>query len=215
MVASGLIERPWVNAYKLSFHLLIAFTVYLSLLYTYLYTIKGSFIIQTNTDLHKLFKGFLFFFWLQLFFGGIMSGMRIGVVYPTWPDMNGELIPQVLFNNSLWTVENFKYYDQNELLPAIIQFIHRMLAYIVFTYGIYLSMKMIRREEKLIKNLGYLLITMLTIQVVLGIITVINCIGEIPIFLGVLHQFGALMLLTVVYISYYVLKHSKLEVKIN
>jgi cytochrome c oxidase assembly protein subunit 15 len=74
---------------------------------------------------------------------------------------------------------------------------------------------MIRREEKLIKNLGYLLITMLTIQVVLGIITVINCIGEIPIFLGVLHQFGALMLLTVVYISYYVLKHSKLEVKIN
>ena len=37
MVASGLIERPWVNAYKLSLHLCIAFAVYAMLLWTYLF----------------------------------------------------------------------------------------------------------------------------------------------------------------------------------
>ena len=36
MVASGLVERPWVNAYKLSIHLMIAFSVYISLLWTFL-----------------------------------------------------------------------------------------------------------------------------------------------------------------------------------
>lgn len=36
MVASGLVNRPWVNAYKLSFHLCIALSVYTALLWTYL-----------------------------------------------------------------------------------------------------------------------------------------------------------------------------------
>ena len=35
MVASGLVERPWVNAYKLSIHLIIAFSVYVALLWTF------------------------------------------------------------------------------------------------------------------------------------------------------------------------------------
>ncbi len=35
MVASGLVERPWVNAYKLSIHLMIAFSVYVALLWTF------------------------------------------------------------------------------------------------------------------------------------------------------------------------------------
>ncbi|MBK9735817.1 MAG: COX15/CtaA family protein [Saprospiraceae bacterium] len=35
MVASGLVERPWVNAYKLSLHLIIAFSVYAALLWTF------------------------------------------------------------------------------------------------------------------------------------------------------------------------------------
>ncbi len=215
MVASGLIERPWVNAYKLSFHLLIAFLVYLSLLYAFLFTVKDRLTVDLNLSIIKPFRIFLILLWIQLFFGGVMSGMRIGVVYPSWPDMNGEFIPQVIFNNSLWTVENFNMYDQNELMPALIHFIHRSLAYIVFIYGGYLSMKLIKTKNNLLNKLGILFITMLVIQVVLGILTVINCIGEIPILWGVLHQFGALMLLTIVYVSYYTLSISKLKVKIN
>ena len=39
-------------------------------------------------------------------------------------------------------------------------------------------------------------ITMLGIQITLGIITIINCTGSIPVNWGVLHQAGALLLLT-------------------
>jgi cytochrome c oxidase assembly protein subunit 15 len=33
---------------------------------------------------------------IQVFLGGIMSGMKAGLAYPTWPDMNGEFIPSAL-----------------------------------------------------------------------------------------------------------------------
>jgi cytochrome c oxidase assembly protein subunit 15 len=37
----------------------------------------------------------------------------------------------------------------------------------------------------------------ITLQVLLGIITIINCVGSIPLLWGVLHQAGAIMLLAV------------------
>ena len=132
-----------------------------------------------------------------------MSGMRIGVVYPTWPDMHGELIPNAIFNTKLYTVDNFSNYDQNELLPALVHFVHRTFAYLVFILGTLISWRLIRSGNQLLKTLGYLLIVMLITQVLLGIITVLNSIGEIPILWGVLHQGGALFLLTIVYFCYF------------
>ncbi len=208
MVSSGLIQRPWVNAYKLSLHLCIAFSVYVALLYAYMHTIKDKLRPNLKNKNLSFFKVFLFLFWIQLFLGGIMSGMRIGVVFPTWPDMNGSLIPQIVFNSDAWNVENFNNYDQNELMPALIHLLHRSFAYIVFTIGIYISFRMISTRDKLLVKYGYYLSLMLVLQVVIGILTVINCIGEIPIFWGVIHQAGALALLTVVYLSYYINKQS-------
>ena len=36
---------------------------------------------------------------VQMIFAGLMSGMRAGLYYPTWPNMNGEFIPAVLLNS--------------------------------------------------------------------------------------------------------------------
>lgn len=208
MVASGLIERPWVNAYKLSIHLCIAFSVYTALLYAYMHVNKQVMIPKVKSWFVGSFRVFLVIFWIQLFLGGIMSGMRIGVVYPTWPDMNGSVIPQVLFNSEAWSVSNFNNYDQNELLPALIHILHRTFAYIVFGFGLYLASKMIKTKDVLLRKWGIYLGMMLVLQVVIGIITVISCKGEIPILWGVLHQAGALGLLTVVYVSYYLNRQS-------
>ena len=204
MVASGLIERPWVNAYKLSLHLCIAFSVYTALLFAFMHTNKEVLRSNLRPIGTSLLRWFLVLFWIQLFLGGVMSGMRIGVVYPTWPDMNGEIIPQVVFNNNLWTVESFNNYDQNELLPALIHLLHRSFAYIVFFIGMFISYRLFRTDIVLLKRSGLFLGLMLVMQVILGIITVISCQGEIPILWGVLHQGGALMLLTAVYIMYYI-----------
>jgi len=42
----------------------------------------------------------------------------------------------------------------------------------------------------------YIWIATLSIQVILGILTLVNCIGVIPVGLGVFHQAGALFVLT-------------------
>jgi len=200
MVASGLIERPWVNAYKLSFHLCIAFAVYAYLLWTYFLTsIPDSKLdgIPERNNFRIVGIVFTILLCIQIFFGGIMSGMKAGVIFPTWPDMNGELIPQIVFNISEWNVENFNFYDRNIFMPALIHLIHRTLAYVMFLVGLYYGYKIIK--SKLIpasKTGAYVLIIVLIIQVLLGIITVINCQGSIPVFYGVMHQGVALFLLT-------------------
>jgi len=115
MVASGLIERPWVNAYKLALHLSIAFCVYAALYWTYLKAFHDR-VSGIDPKYFKIMKWFMVLLAIQIFAGGVMSGMKAGVIYPTWPDMNGELIPQVIFNSDEYTVENFNYYDRNSIL---------------------------------------------------------------------------------------------------
>lgn len=200
MVASGLIERPWVNAYKLSFHLCIAFAVYAYLLWIYFLTTIPDNTLDTSIHrsvFRKMGLVFTILLWIQIFFGGIMSGMKAGVIFPTWPDMNGELIPHIIFNSSEWTVENFTYYDRNIFMPALIHFIHRSLAYALSLMGLYYVYKIIKSPLKSVTKSGAkVLISLLIIQVFVGILTVINCQGTIPVFYGVLHQGVALLLLT-------------------
>lgn len=196
MVASGLIERPWVNAYKLSLHLCIAFSVYVSLLWAYFEydnskTAKLLSVRNVSTYL------FLIFLWLQLFFGGVMSGMKAGVYHATWPTISGEYFPQLIFNSEHWTVDNFNKYDSTFFLPTLVQFIHRMTAYALFLLGIYVFYDLIKKGYyHYMKTEVAMFTTMLIIQILLGIITVILCKGEVPILWGVLHQLGALLLLT-------------------
>ncbi len=209
MVASGLIERPWVNAYKLSFHLCIAFSVYVALLYAYFHTKKEDWKVNEVFRNITWFRFFIGLMWLQIFLGGMMSGMRIGVAYPTWPDMNGEYFPSVLSNIELYTWNNFNVYDASDLMPALIQFLHRGVAYLLFCLGAFLCYSIYVNAERKYKKLGMYLFASILLQVVLGIITVMSCIGEIPILWGVLHQGGALVLITVTYMSYLVLKNDK------
>ena len=208
MVASGLIERPWVNAYKLALHLSIAFCVYAALFWTYLKAFHNK-IGSMDIKYLRMMKVFMVLLAIQIFAGGVMSGMKAGVVYPTWPDMNGEFIPQVLFNSAEYTVENFNYYDRNMLLPALVHIIHRTIAYTLFILGLYIGINLIRKSSNgIIRRASWMLVSMLILQVVIGIWTVISCQGMIPVLQGVLHQAGALFLLTTALYLFYILGNS-------
>lgn len=208
MVASGLIERPWVNAYKLALHLSIAFCVYAALFWTYLKAFHNK-IGSMDIKYLRMMKVFMVLLAIQIFAGGVMSGMKAGVVYPTWPDMNGEFIPQVLFNSAEYTVENFNYYDRNMLLPALVHIIHRTIAYTLFILGLYIGINLIRKSNNgIIRRASWMLVSMLILQVVIGIWTVISCQGMIPVLQGVLHQAGALFLLTTALYLFYILGNS-------
>lgn len=206
MVASGLIDRPWVNAYKLSLHLCIAFSVYATLFWAFLEEKFGKYVSFLSIG-HGLSWSFVILLWLQLFFGGVMSGMKAGIYFPTWPSINGEYFPQIIFNTAEWTVENFNRYEQSLLLPSLIQFCHRMLAYSLFLLGAYIFYDTVKRGvyHKL-KGSVLLFGFMLIIQMILGITTVLMCKGEVPVLWGVLHQLGALMLLSATYHLRYQIK---------
>ena len=215
MVASGLVERPWVNAYKLSIHLMIAFSVYVALLWTFL-SIKdlgSGFSNLPGMNLMPLVWLTFVFLIVQIFFGGVMSGMKAAVIYPTWPVMNGVYFPKVIFEASQWNVENFNNYDKNPFMPALIHFLHRNTAYVLFILGNVLSYRLVKfgkiNNIMALKNVGYSLSVTLLLQVVIGIITVISSKGTIPVFWGVLHQAGALVLLTVLVFTIFVIRIKK------
>ena len=208
MVASGLVNRPWVNAYKLTMHLSLALILYSYLFWTTLKVLIPERIKVALPGLKPLANAILVVLALQIVLGGIVSGMKAGLVYPTWPTMGGELVPDVLLAKDMWHVENFVEYDRTVFMPALIQFLHRNVAYlltILICWFVYRG-RGNGRSLSVFQVGQYALLTLLFTQVLLGILTLVNCIGSIPVTLGVLHQAGALLLLSAMLRQRYLLK---------
>ncbi len=205
MVASGLIERPWVNAYKLTWHLslaLIVFAYMAWIVYGYWWPDGRG----RSSISHSMVIYFLVILSIQIMLGGIMSGAKTGLVFPTWPDMNGEILPTVLTDIGEWKWQHLLEYDKNTFFPALIQFLHRGVAYIVFIFAIFLFTKFWRSSIGLDRKSGLALLSFVGLQVVLGIWTVINCKGHIPVALGILHQAVAVFLLALTVWVFYITK---------
>jgi cytochrome c oxidase assembly protein subunit 15 len=208
MVASGLIERPWVNAYKLTMHLSLACILYSYLLWTVFKVFQPEPVGFPHRVLKTWAKVLTVLTAVQIILGGIMSGAKAGLFYPTWPDMNGKWVPDVLLKSEMWNVENLVNYDATLFLPALIQFLHRGTAYLLTIIVLYFVWQLFKTTNStIIRRAGYLLVSVLVTQVVLGILTVVNSIGVIPVGLGVLHQAGAIFLLSaVLFVDYQLLR---------
>jgi cytochrome c oxidase assembly protein subunit 15 len=124
-----------------------------------------------------------------------MSGMKAGLFYPTWPYMNGEFIPSILTSSENWQAEHLKDYDKYGFAPALVQVLHRNLAYIITLLAIWFSYKNYAIASPLGKKNMVIILFILFIQVILGILTVLACKSGIPLTLGVLHQLVAILLL--------------------
>lgn len=200
MVASGLIDRPWVNAYKLTMHLSLAFLCFGYLLWTTLEVWQPQ-KLAFGESLHGTLKkvtvllGALVV--LQIMLGGVVSGSHAALAYPTWPDMNGKLIPEVLTQSENWSTDHLINYDSNTFAPAFYQFFHRSLAYLI---AIGLTAFLIFAYQRVVhgryrKGLIFAAI-ILVLQLSLGILTLLNSKAIIPVGLGVAHQSGGLLLLS-------------------
>lgn len=201
MVASGLIERPLVNAYKLSMHLGIAFITFGILLWTTFWTADVRLPARVSPSVRKLVYWTAGVLVVQILLGGMMSGMKAALFYPTWPDLNGETIPAVLFNGANWTFENFVDYDKHPFMAALVQVLHRSTGYLVAFLITALAWIGFRKNPLGPRWTTALWITLglMFIQVLLGIGTlVLSKGGIIPVSWGVLHQAGALLLLSAV-----------------
>lgn len=208
MVASGLIDRPWVNAYKLSFHLCIAFLTFSFLIWaTYIAHYPEKAVENPFSRFKPYAISLIVLLAIQLFLGGVMSGMRAGLVYPTWPDMNGELIPKIMWNSEMWIVDNFNNYERSAIAPALFHVLHRGMAYILACYVLFYAYRIRKSiDSPIIKRATLLLVGVLLLQVIIGILTVVNCKGTIPLFYGVMHQAVAMVLLATVLWNHFLLK---------
>jgi len=214
MVASGLVDRPWVNAYKLSLHLGIALMTFSFLLWG---TLKGFSLEKLAVDnkvLYRMTKLFLVALILQIFFGAVVSGMRAALYYPSWPDLNGQFLPSVLFDPDSWSWENIADYDKDAFMPALIHVLHRNWGYVVYAFGMYLSYRAFRFPlRRFYYGLNIALIVFLNLQVLLGILTLINSKATIPLFYGIMHQAVAIGILSVTLSMIYMYKRRSYPVK--
>lgn len=184
MVKSGLSDQPHVSHYRLMMHLilavfLIAYIYYTALLvknedYKYTFQVK---------DRWRKWVVFVFILLLaQLIYGALVAGLKAGYIYNTFPKMGNSWLP-VNFANQLSENGLLAFFED----PGIVQFMHRILGFILmFTLGLYWFKF---RHKKLLSF--HLLSGTVVIQVLLGVLTLLLV---VPIWLGVLHQFVAILL---------------------
>ena len=197
MVKSGLIDIPEVSHYRLALHLITAFFLYCYILWiaTNLWLGKDDAVDKTQESKFKYTsanKILLVAVGIQIIYGAFMSGLKAGFRFPTFPLMNGDFIPPYLMDSNPWYINFLN--NKN-----MIQFMHRYLALFIAIYGIYIAMKVFKNISDLhVRNGAIALLAAIFVQITLGAITAISFqSGEIPVFWGVVHQWGALVLLTV------------------
>ncbi|HXH18902.1 MAG TPA: COX15/CtaA family protein [Chitinophagales bacterium] len=209
MVQSGLVDRPWVDAYRLMLHLSLALVTFGYCLWLCLSEFFSQRDFVYNRSLRKFAWALLGLLSFQLVLGGLMSGMRAGLLYPTFPLMNGRIIPQVLLSISNWTPVAFLHYDTNIFAPALIQFTHRLTAYVLTVLVVIFFFRIRKAGANHILQAGGRLLLLVTIaQVALGILTVLHFRGEVPVTLGVLHQAVAIVLLSTMLFVVFLLRKS-------
>jgi cytochrome c oxidase assembly protein subunit 15 len=197
MVASGLNDdtRTWVNAYNLLIHLILASSLFSFLSYViYSYSLK-SHEGTINISFRKSILILLGLFFIQLCLGALMSGMRAGLIFPyPFTILRTDLFVPLVSQIGSLTVADISNYEPNAAIKVLVQIAHRMTAYLILGYCIYLYIK--SKKTPVFRQKFVWFILLILIQMTLGIITVSLCVGKVPVLWGVVHQAFAFVALS-------------------
>ena len=80
---------------------------------------------------------------VQIYLGALVAGLRAGLIYNTWPLIDGALVPDAsrLFFEQPW----WRNFFENALM---VQFNHRMLAYAIFVLAILHAVDVVRTVRR-------------------------------------------------------------------
>ena len=189
MVKSGLVDNPDVSHYRLAAHLTTAFITF-----AYTFWVALDLMFPNKKEIDKKLRNFLRFglglLLLQIIYGAFVAGLDAGFIHNHWPMMNeGKFMHETV------------YIEQNPLYKNFIegksgvQFVHRILAYFV----VIIIFIIWNKTRKLVltnhqKSGVNLLLAMVGVQFLLGVLTIIM---HVPVWLGVAHQVGAFILLSI------------------
>ncbi|MBV2145131.1 COX15/CtaA family protein [Wolbachia endosymbiont of Listronotus oregonensis] len=174
MVKSGLVTEPHVSHYRLALHLLLALIVFALLSYQFFdYQIRPKQTkLKISSDTIYYTGMILALIVIQIIFGAFVAGLNAGLIYNTFPLMDGQIVPEDLFFlHPIWLniFEN----------RATVQFIHRALALLILALVVILTVK-----NASVKPV-YIMLLSVIIQIILGVITLLL---HIPIAIAIAHQ---------------------------
>jgi cytochrome c oxidase assembly protein subunit 15 len=191
MVQSGLVDRPDVSHYRLAAHLILAFTIFAccvwfanDLLARPIRAMEAT----TRLSMLRELTVFLVVLTVQIFWGALVAGLEAGYVYPTFPLMDGGILPPnglakdpLLIN----LVENH----------ATVQWIHRLLATVLLIGAINFIVKFRRNPAAArFHKWVFAFSGLIMLQYAFGVTTLLTHV-EIPI--AVTHQATALLIVGV------------------
>jgi heme a synthase len=193
MVQSGLETRVSVSQYRLAIHLGAALLLLIAILWIaleYLRDRKGS----PNPARYAF--GFVALVYAQMLLGALVAGLHAGLIYNTWPDMDGHVFPEHPFFSAPWWINFFEN-------PGLAQFDHRIGAYIVAGFAVWVFAHGVRLSGAAKKS-AKLVATITAVQIGLGIFTLML---QAPEGLAALHQVTAAALLCAAVWHAYELRH--------
>ena len=189
MVSSGLIENNDVSHFRLSIHLSLALFI---LILTFWFLLELSNVNRFKAKISKpLLVIILTLLILQIILGSFLSGLDGGLIYNSWPDMNGTFFPNDLNLSDYLSKQVF--YN-----PSIIQFLHRITAYALLLFIIILNVEFYKKKLALSNILIFNFAILL--QIFLGIITLIS---GVEIKFASLHQLGSIFVLSSYFLIIY------------
>lgn len=193
MVKSGLNDNPHVSHFRLAIHQGLALLLIVSILWTIL-TLHDNKNTTENDQSSVLLIPFasLILLSLQITLGAFVAGLKAGFSYNNFPFMGDSFFPPAI-------VIKLEPYFYNGVM---LQFTHRWLAFVVFFSFLWI-LKISKPYTEVRKYARILIVIGLT-QVVLGITTLML---YVPLALGVIHQFIAIILLMVLIKIIHILKH--------
>ena len=189
MVSSGLEGSMLdVASYRLATHLGLAFVI-LGFIAWYVFLLGRSErdLLQARRGKEvrqfKLSTGLMHAAFLQIILGALVAGIDAGRNYPDWPLMAGGFLPPDLFALEPWWRNFFEDY-------GLVQFMHRMMGYVLFAFAIVVWRRGQKSAHAKTKFAFNAVIAMITVQMVLGIVTVMY---SAPWHFAIVHQIGAVI----------------------
>jgi heme a synthase len=190
MVASGLVGRVDVAQERLAIHLTTACIILIAVIWTarslaQMGSAPGT--DRTSRRLALTAATILGLLVVQIALGGMVAGLKAGLVYDTWPLIEGTFIPpraHLFFLDPVW----MNLLDNH----LAVQFSHRMLAYLLVGLALLHAGDCVYHRHG--RTGAVTLASVLLLQATLGILTLL---WHVPIFLALAHQSVAILALIV------------------
>jgi heme a synthase len=189
MVSSGLAGRVSVSQYRLAFHLMLACAIYAAILWTARGLATRAF-DPVPRRLRLTAASLAVLVLMQIYLGALVAGLDAGLVFNTWPQIDGALIPsaeRLWFESPAW-----RNLFENALT---VQFDHRMVAYALWIAATLHLIDVIRAKRGgAMLNGAWALACAVTLQAGIGIVTLLH---QAPLALALLHQIMGIVVLTI------------------